>query len=444
MNRTQFGHFKRIYEYYQADPSFRAAFTKNPEKAAKERGLLAKDGYEIRDAVLAIVKGALPGQEENPYWQEFSRRNKAVIAFTSRMMSEASYKNRQAAAFVGRSLRRCRMESADIRAHGQIQFVPIAFELSEGCKVQCPFCGLNAGMWRKNFAYENGGGAFWREILSVAYDFFGDIVGQAPLYFATEPLDNPNYEEFLEEVDRVTGQIPQTTTAAPDRDPGRTKRLMSYLGEERLAKEARLRFSILSLSRFRRIMEAFSPEELVDVELLFNHPESLNAISDSGRARGPASASRQKIRYSVSCLAGVRVNLCSREITFMEPVLPDAEFPDGCRCRQTTGFADGAEFAVRLRELFEKYAFSSVPGDRMLALNKEIKVCYGKERTILAGDGTGFSLARNLYTDELLSLLTEHVSLKDMIGRLAGHAGREGELRRLTDALYQGGYIEVL
>ncbi|MDE7199628.1 MAG: hypothetical protein K2O15_12205 [Lachnospiraceae bacterium] len=444
MNRTQFGRFKRIYEYYQAEPSFRAALMGNPGKAAQEHGLSAKDGYEIRDAVLAILKGTPPEQEGNPYWQEFSRRNKAVIAFTSRTMSEMAYKNRQAAAFVSRTLRRCRMESADIRMHGQIHFVPIAFELSEGCRVHCPFCGLNAGIWENNFVYENGGGEFWREILSAAYGFFGDILGQAPLYFATEPLDNPDYECFLEEVHRLTGQIPQTTTAVPERDVSRTKRLISYLGDERLSGEARLRFSVIKLPQFRQIMEAFSPEELAGVELIFNHPESLNCFSDSGRAHGLSSVSRRRTRYSVSCLAGVRVNLCSRKITFMEPVLPDADFPDGCRHRETMSFADGAEFEICLEKLFAKYALPTVPQGRILVLNKEIRVCRGKDRIILAGDGVGFSMAGNLYTDELTALLSEHLSINEIVSRLSHHTGQSEELNRLIESLYQGGYIEVL
>lgn len=443
MNRTQFGRFKRIYEYYQAEPSFRAMLMENPGKAAESQELLAKDGYEIKDAVLAIVKGAFPEQEKNPYWQEFSRRNRETIAFTSKVMSGTCYKNRQAAAFVSRSLRRCRMESADVRMHGQIRFVPIAFELSEGCRVHCSFCGLNAGMWEKNFVYGNGGAGLWREILSESFDFFGDILGQAPLYFATEPLDNPDYEDFLEEVYRLTGQIPQTTTAAADRDAGRTKRLLSYLGDGRLFGKGRFRFSVISLSQFRRIMDAFSPEELADVELIFNHPESLNRFSDSGRARGLASA-RQMIRYSVSCLAGVRVNLCSKKITFMEPVLPGADFPDGCRYRETVSFTNAVEFGRCLRELFEKYAHTVVPWDRILTLNKEVSVCFGKNQTILEGDGIGFGLARNLYTDELVSLLSEHISLTDITNRLSLPEGQDRELFRLVDTLYQGGYIEVL
>ncbi len=444
MNCTQFGRFKRIYEYYQAEPAFRATLMENPGKAAVEHGLLEKDGYVIRDAVLAILKGIPPEQDGNPYWQEFSRRNNAVIAFTSRTMSEAAYKNRQIAAFVSRSLRRCRMESADIRMHGQIHFVPIAFELSEGCRVHCSFCGLNAGRWESNFAYGNGGGGFWREILSAAYDFFGDILGQAPLYFATEPLDNPDYEYFLEDVCRLTGQIPQTTTAVSDRDVSRTKRLISYLGDERLSGEARLRFSVITLSQFRRIMDAFSPEELADVELIFNHPESLNRFSNSGRAHELSSASRRMTRYSVSCLAGVRVNLCSGKVTFMEPVLPDADFPEGCRHRETISFTDGVEFQMCLQKLFGKYAFSSVPQDRSLVLNKDVRVCHEKDRIILAGDGIGFSMDRNLYTEELSALFSEHLSLNEIKSLLSHHTGQSKELHSLIESLYQSGYIEVL
>ena len=53
-------------------------------------------------------------------------------------------------------------------------------------------------------------------------------------------------------------------------------------------------------------------------------------------------------------------------------------------------------------------------------------------------------MAGNLYTDELTALLSEHLSINEIVSRLSHHTGQSEELNRLIESLYQGGYIEVL
>ena len=53
-------------------------------------------------------------------------------------------------------------------------------------------------------------------------------------------------------------------------------------------------------------------------------------------------------------------------------------------------------------------------------------------------------MARNLYTEELTTLFSEHLSLNEIESLLSHHTGQSKELRSLIESLYQGGYIEVL
>ena len=40
---------------------------------------------------------------------------------------------------------------------------------------------------------------------------------------------------------------------------------------------------------------------------------------------------KERRRYSISCVAGFRVNMVRSAVAFMEPVLPSAEYPTGVR-----------------------------------------------------------------------------------------------------------------
>ena len=361
------------------------------------------------------------------------------------MAGPERYENDAAREFVARSLSRARLESATVRAHAQIRYVPLAFELSEGCRMHCPFCGLDAPHWRRDAPYEREA---WRAIVAAGKGRLGPVSDQAPLYFATEPLDHPAYEDFLRDVAETSEHIPQTTTAAPERDIGRTRRLMCWLGTRRLVLEGRLRFSIRTLAQFRRVIGAFDAEELAGVELLVNNPESINPVSDSGRARtDDAFDSRRHVRYSISCLAGGLVRLWDRSLSFVEPLTPSERHPLGYRVHETLSFATADDLAEEIWQLFARHGGAIPDANRRLRMGHEIRVAAHGGQLMLLGDGAGFGISRNLYTATRVGLLSSDSSgltLQEIEERVAPDGRTAQDMRTLVRTLYQKGYIEYV
>ena len=51
---------------------------------------------------------------------------------------------------------------------------PLAFELSEGCSVGCPFCGFAVKGLRGIFRYTDENALLWRETLRRLHALIGD------------------------------------------------------------------------------------------------------------------------------------------------------------------------------------------------------------------------------------------------------------------------------
>lgn len=448
---VRFARFKRVLECYQADPAYRRLIADDAEAAVRLHGIAGSDGRLVREAVEAILFGRAEAcgdeseRSEQPYVSAYQAHVRPVIEAASAMVRGERYANGAARAYVARSLSRARLESAVVRAHAQIRYVPLAFELSEGCRMHCPFCGLAAPAWRRDAPYERDA---WRSLVAVGRERLGPICDQAPLYFATEPLDHPAYEDFLRDVAETSEHIPQTTTAAPERDPDRTRRLMRWLGSKRLLLEGRLRFSIRTLAQFKRVIEAFSAEELAGVELLVNNPESINPVADAGRARAAGVfEARRHVRYSISCLAGVLVRLWDQSMSFVEPLAPSERHPLGIRVHETLPCSTAEDLADGIERLFVRHGGSTPDANRRLRLSHEIGVAAHGDRLMLLGDGTGFGISRNLYTETLLGLLScdsSGLTLHEIEGQVALDGCHAQEMRALVCTLYQKGYIEYV
>ena len=445
MDEGRYARFKRLMEYYTADPSFRKEIKEDPQSVVTAGGLSQEDGHAVLSALEDIIFHG--GQAlDHVYTLEWRRRIAAQTAFAVSALDAPRYRDKDVGAYVQSALTRVKMESALLARQTQIRYVPLAYEASDGCKVQCSFCGLAAKPWTEDFDYEKHR-SLWQGILGVARDVLGDVADQAPLYFATEPLDHPRYEDMLKDVEALGGLLPQTTTAVPERDIGRTKALMAYLGKERLEKQARLRFSVRTLGQFRRIMEAFSPEELIGIELLMNNPESIQRISASGRAREDSRyAKRPAAAYSISCLCGVRVSLCEKRMTFMEPEKPDAQSPLGIRVRRSTSFTDGDDFAAALRGLYASCANPLPAETQALTINRHVRIMREAEQIIFAGEAVGYRIPSNRYTErmtELFAWAAEGISARDMAEALALGQDAADEFFAMIGDLYEKGYLVV-
>ena len=443
MNDVEYARFKRVSDYYRVDPDFRSRVQADPDGAIRALGLSLEDPALALRGAAAIAAGCADAVDGNPYTAEALRRSRSVGAFVERSHSREAFSREAFFRFADTTRNRCRMESRLLRLHDNIRYFPLCFELSLGCSIQCPFCGLDAGHWQADFRYTAENAALWQAVLKSSLELLGPIAGTAPCYLATEPMDNPDYERFLEAFLHVTGQIPQTTTAAAERDTERTRRLMQWLGGDRLRGQASLRFSIRTKAQFFRLVDAFSPEELADVELLPNNPESLNRYAASGRARSGKCGKPSQASYSICCIAGVRVNMVERSLSFLEPELPDSDFPLGIRVRETLHFDSAEDFRGKLRYLLETWALGLLPPDRSLTLNRNCRVIPGPDAILFLGDGVGYRISANTYTLYALELLKKGTSLAHIREALCLNASGQRDFDDLMNQLFIRGYLRL-
>ena len=214
MNQREYARFKRAMEWYSVDPAFREAVEKEPSDVFSRLGVTSEPS-QVLDAIRCILGGTFNYEtaQENPYVKEYAHRNCMVSERVRQRVRRERFAADGIWQYSNIVRNRCRMENQLIRMHSNIYFYPAVFELSEGCRVQCPFCGLAAKPWSSDFRYTEENRTLWREVLQITRELLGNVIDVSPCYFATEPLDNPDYEDFLRDAREVTGGVPQTTTA---------------------------------------------------------------------------------------------------------------------------------------------------------------------------------------------------------------------------------------
>ena len=445
MDRIEQAQFKRCMEHYCADPDFRALMDSDPGKAAVSAGLTRLDARSAYQAVRGIVfhEGDPAVLGGNPYVRASAESEKKTAAYLAGFWDDAGLASDKVLRYETIVRERCRTESSLLRRNSHVFFFPFAFELSKGCSVQCSFCGFAAQRHQADFLHTPENAALFRDIIRAAAGYAGAAAACCPLYFATEPFDNPDYEKFMLDFRGITGGYPQTTTAVADRIPDRLRGWMKQVGEQDIAEHAALRISIRTLGQFRKIAQMYPPEELFGVELLANNPESVHACSASGRAaEGTGIGARHAARYSICCISGMKVNMVDKTVEFIEPELPDEQYPQGYGVREKRTFADAEEFAGILRDFDRLYVHDAMPWDLPLRFNQNVKVSLEGNSWQFAGDESGYRIGNNLFTGAVVEGIRARKSFADSLAMFAT-AGEESarKLYEAFNALYIRGYI---
>lgn len=221
-----------------------------------------------------------------------------------------------------------------------VAHLPLAVELTKGCSVGCRFCGVSAGRLEGAAPADAEALEEWRRILQAVARVLGPAAAQGVLFWATDPLDHPAYEDFARVFAEVLGRRPSVTTALALRDPRRTRRLL----QDRVP----LRFSVLSLRHLERLHQEFTAEELRDAFLIPQFAGSLLALARAGRARedGDPAALR-----TIACVSGFLLSLPDRAFRLITPVPADDDWPDGYRVVAQGRFADSRDLEDRLQEV---------------------------------------------------------------------------------------------
>lgn len=357
--RRQVAALKRLLELWVLDGGFHDAFSADPA------GALARSGVDVDLRAASILLLGMPedggdraGLPESLVWYRdlIERRIRGNMrARAHDLPSDPRFRD-----WSLRQLRRCERE---LGPKGKLMLnLPVAFELSSGCSVGCPFCALSAGRLKGVFRHTEENAALWRDVLARLHGVVGDAAGRATCYYATEPLDNPDYELFLEDFHHEFGRVPQTTTAAATRGIERTRRLLRW-GQG--AFEHFDRISVLGEKDRDALLAAFSPEELLFTDLL----PQFEGAPGSNFTKAGRNGEGEGLGGTIACVSGFVVNMCERSARLVTPVCASREHPTGELVYEEARFCDGAglEEAVRGmidRHMHETFSFKDFFGAR--------------------------------------------------------------------------------
>lgn len=378
---------KRLTERWYADETFREQFDANPLSTVANLGLEI-DMAAILDYLTRMERAEGPEEvaEAKATAPLSVRRHKHFIRekllFREKTRAtDCCPPNPQHKAWRERQIRRTRIQLGAV-VHDGIVHVPFTVELSDGCSVGCWFCGVTAKKREGDYLYNDGNAAEWQEICGVLREMFEDSASSGFLYWASEPLDNPDYEKFAVDFAKICGRFPQTTTSIAHKDVERTRNLLKLSNQHGCRIN---RFSILSLNQFNKVMEAFSPEELLHCEIVAQNNESFFVQGSAGRARGnqklkdrmKKKTGAEEITESpgtIACVSGFLINMVRRTVRLITPCPASDKWPNGYWVIDQGTFSNAQDFKELLQSLIERNLHGDLRYDSPVRLLKDARV----------------------------------------------------------------------
>lgn len=344
-------HVKRFIERWAADDRFRHALRHDAQAAARD-WQLAIDPEAIRP-LWDLPTDATDWRHWDMEACEAYPLATAYLAFRRARVEAAEALRDISPALPAyrrwRSRQVARCHSIFPRAFADaLPHAPFACELSLGCSVGCWFCGVGADRLTAHAWY--GDGQPWRDILAVLRGVTGPAAGARGLvYWASDPLDHPQFEQFAGDFTKAFGAAPHTTTALATRDVERTRRLLPHATAQA---PLGVRMSVLSVAMLDRIHAAFTAEALAHVELVPQTPGSVLRKVPVGKARlrlataSPETTGRVPLNEgapSIACVSGFLINLVSGRVRLITPVPCSDRAPDGYHTLASDEFATASD-----------------------------------------------------------------------------------------------------
>lgn len=384
---------KRFFECWTADPNF-----KN-DLRSDTPGTLARYGLKINPADIE----SLLQEEENSekafqspalqaMWQIAQSKTAWLSAFYQK---ESLPDDRRMLLWRERQIARQLLDLGPFHARSNIHS-SLTIELTQGCSVGCWFCALSPDSLKGVFVYDEKNAEMWRKALRILRDKLGAGAKSGFLYWATDPLDNPDYEKFCLDFYDLIGVFPPTTTALCLKDPTRTRALLK-MAEER---DCWLnRFSVLSIGLMGRVHNEFSSEELALVECVPLNKQANLAYGNAGRFRERAikdpallETQRKKLRHapwyendpqykdsedypnsSIGCVTGFLVNMRTRNVQLISPCAADDRWPLGYIIFGSENFSSAEEFSDVLERLMRAHMPVEIEPHYRIGFHKWLK-----------------------------------------------------------------------
>ncbi|MBP2236447.1 radical SAM family RiPP maturation amino acid epimerase [Sinorhizobium kostiense] len=446
--RRTLSHVKRFMERLAGDMKFRTALSENVDAP---RAVTERYGIEVDPAeMLPLWRGDYLKYRFTPesapwplamMWDDYMR---AVLRHRDllRDQGEMSIISPRFHAWRERQIRRCNDELGG--SAPSITHPILAFELSEGCSVGCWFCGLSADRFKGYYDYSKEHAELWRGVVGVASEMFGSAARTGFCYWATEPMDNPHYDHFLFDYYQITGALPQTTTAAPLKDKALTRRVLGLFD---LYGTTTNRFSVLSTEHLNQIHMAFSPEELMGVELILQGKEGPTAKAFTGRARGRKKklgvALPEGSPSTIACVSGFLVNIPKGRIQLVTPVPGSERWPLGYRIVGQCFFRTRDEFREGLQSMIDQHMLESPAPDLPLRFRRDLQYKAGNRYFDLRSRSREHRVLDDVAPISIGDLIAcGNCTASELVMRVTTDGTSVLAVADLLDQLYAAGVIE--
>jgi radical SAM family RiPP maturation amino acid epimerase len=448
-------HMKRFLERWTMDPKYQDAFASDPEAALTALGIELTPAEVIplmdREAAMEATRLVRAGRaaEVPPAVLRYRYFIHEKVEHRRRQRAETVPGDPRLRAWRERMINRCIGELGQDRAD-QIVHAPVALELSKGCTVGCWFCGVAAPKFEHTWKYTVQNGRLWRECLGVVAEVYGIAARRGFLYWATDPLDNPDYEHFLTDFYDVFGVCPQTTTAQGQKDIERTRRVLQLAHSLGSPVD---RFSIIALNSLYRVHEGFTPEELLRVECVPQNKESAAAgrvlKSNAGRARKFAAKRGNELvseeqSSTIACVSGFLFNMVDRTVKLISPCNASDRWPLGYWVIAQGTFDTADELRDLMRSMIDETIRDSLGVLDTVRLRRDVRIVVGPERLRVVSMGLGLAFENQPQADELAELLAAGTYTVEQIALRRRQAAGvpPAETLAVLDRLFLGGFFD--
>lgn len=323
---------------------------------------------------------------------------------------------------------------------------PVAIELSSGCSVGCAFCGLTADKFGGHASLAGDGRREWEDTITSLKEFFGEGLKTGFLYWATDPLDNPEYIDYLDIWQRHVGVYPQTTTAIPLRHIDLTRAAMQRWDAHRGVPN---RFSILTTRLLREVHDTFTPEELFGVELVLQNKGATTRKTLTGRPyiriQDAAASVDQRpaadmASGTIACVTGFIINIRERTVKLVSPTMASERWPNGYVEFETCTYSDGRALNTVLHRLREEHMKSKLTGASPIRFTSAVRFSNNGGVVRLEGQSASIENPNFARVGELLQVSTP--TPLELLRTLTGQGSDPIAVIGTIEHLWSSGAIE--
>jgi radical SAM family RiPP maturation amino acid epimerase len=454
--RAAIARTKRAVELYTADAKLRAAIAAEPERTGDLlRAAGAPEGID-HDGLRYLFDEELLRREPVESAPEHVRLYRAWVGDLKRLRElmrrhAMSANDPRFRRWQARQIARCDSELPGGTAEA-IVHPTFAFELASGCSVGCWFCGVSAEEFRGALAYTPQERQRWRGMLESVARRFGPAAQTGFCYWATDPVDTPDYDRFVADYYEINGYLPQTTTAAPLKDEALTRRILTLAGDASCMAN---RFSILTPRQLKAVHAAFTPEELLTVELVIQTKESLVAKAEAGRMRerkarqmaersGGKLTERELDGGTIACVTGFLVNVPEGTLRLISPCTPTSRWPLGYRVYAEGRFETAEEFDALLEDTMQRAMPAAPARGERIAFRRDLTfVPDGETRFRLSNRHRTHTIEGPAFVGRLGAALVDGGTPGEMLGAALEAGGDVFAATTAIQEFFDSGYIEA-